>query len=301
MPTRNGSTATTQSSGGRMGVDQFLAGLREHESDNRNAINPNTSASGYYQYTDSTWGGYGGYDEAHKAPFGVQHKRARQDALSAYDQHGDWERVAMNHFYPAWADEPKSQWNSQPAPHNPTGSEFVSSVMSNSGQSSGGSNGNAPPGQSSMDFEVPDYPSTPAPLPASSVRDYAERRRQASRNLESALAKRERGEAQQSQKLERTKERLEREAEEAEDTQRAELSAAGMARQPRGIGRALRDIQTDRSEALSDAQFDKSQQLAALDFAVNQARNERDRTRSNIRADKATERTQLDRLIGGSG
>lgn len=210
----------------------------------------------------------------------------------------------MNHFYPKWADDPKSQWDQQPAPHNPTGSEFVSSVMANTG--AGGPGG--PPssrsgngGSSSMDFEVPDYPSTPAPLQRGSIRDYARRRRQASRNLESAIAKRERGEAQTGQQLERTKERLEREAEEAEDTQRSELSAAGMARQPRGIGRALRDIQTSRSEALSDAQFDRSQQLASLDFAVNQARNERDRTRSNIRADKATERTMLDRLIGGSG
>lgn len=289
---------------GRSGVNQYLTGLRQHESGGRNIRNQggHSSASGLYQYTDPTWGNYGGYDEAIDAPKSVQTERARQDALQAYQKYGDWDRVAMDHFYPAWADEPKSTWDRTPAPGNPTGAEYVNSVTARMGMP----NGNAPPGQnqgggSSMDYEVPDYPTTPAPLGRDSIRDYAQRRRDASRSLEQALAKRKRGEAKAEQNLQRTRERLEREAERTEDEQRNTLSARGLARQPSGIGRALRNIQTSREEALSDAQYDMSQQLAALDFAVNEARNQRDRVRSNIRADKATERTMLDRLIGGSG
>ena len=45
---------------------------------NPRAENPTTSASGLYQFTDGTWGGYGGYSRASQAPVSVQTERFYQ-------------------------------------------------------------------------------------------------------------------------------------------------------------------------------------------------------------------------------
>lgn len=115
------------------GVDAFLAGLRQHESNNNyTAKNPISSASGAYQYINSTWNNYGGYRTAREAPRAVQDQRARQDALNAFKRFGNWEQVAANHFYPAWAGD-RSRWGSSPSPGNPTVASYVRSVMSKMG------------------------------------------------------------------------------------------------------------------------------------------------------------------------
>lgn len=123
-------------------LERFLAALRKHESDNRNRPNQggHSSASGYYQYVNSTWANYGGYRRAMDAPFEVQHQRAREDAIRAWRKHGgDWEKVAAEHFYPGLAGD-KSQWHLIPGqergkafPGNPTMRRYVSSVMSSMG------------------------------------------------------------------------------------------------------------------------------------------------------------------------
>lgn len=50
---------------------------RESGGDPR-AQNPTSSASGLFQITDGTWGGYGGYKHAKDAPVSVQEERAAQ-------------------------------------------------------------------------------------------------------------------------------------------------------------------------------------------------------------------------------
>jgi muramidase (phage lysozyme) len=45
---------------------------------NITAQNPTSTASGKWQFLDSTWGGYGGYAKARYAPESVQDDRARQ-------------------------------------------------------------------------------------------------------------------------------------------------------------------------------------------------------------------------------
>lgn len=51
--------------------------LRRESGGNPTAQNPVSSASGLWQFLDSTWGGYGGYQHAKDAPASVQNERAR--------------------------------------------------------------------------------------------------------------------------------------------------------------------------------------------------------------------------------
>lgn len=127
-PQANGNVLTDR---GR--VNSFLAALRQHESSNNyTAKNPISTASGAYQYINSTWGGYGGYATARQAPAAVQDQRARQDALRSFDRFGNWEQVAANHFYPAWAGD-RNKWGRSPSRGNPTVASYVRSVMSKMG------------------------------------------------------------------------------------------------------------------------------------------------------------------------
>lgn len=121
-------------------LESFLAGLRRHESGgNYRAKNPSSTASGAYQYLDSTWNNYGGYRHAKDAPPEVQDRRAREDVQRALQRYnGDWEKVAAAHFAGAgWvAKHPdKRTWGQNPAPGstNPNVSSYVSSVLRNAG------------------------------------------------------------------------------------------------------------------------------------------------------------------------
>ncbi len=52
--------------------------ILQRESHGTNAENPSSSASGYWQFIDSTWNGYGGYDHASDAPASVQDAKAAE-------------------------------------------------------------------------------------------------------------------------------------------------------------------------------------------------------------------------------
>lgn len=148
-------TATSGSGSGAAGlsvgahaIDKFLYGLRMHESrgdytaengGTRGANGPNdSSASGAYQYIDSTWGNYRGYKYAAAAPPAIQDERARQDASRLYSRYGNWRMVAAAHFQgEGWLkrNSDPSKWDSagNRSGGNPPVSMYVKSVLDRAG------------------------------------------------------------------------------------------------------------------------------------------------------------------------
>lgn len=278
-------------------LEQFLSGLRQHESGGRNIPNQSgSSASGYYQYVDGTWNDYGGYDRAIDAPFEVQHQRAAEDASRAYDRYGSWDQVAVNHFYPAWADQP-GKWDRSPtggAYNNPSVNDYVSSVLGSTGLSGGGQGGGG--GGFTMP-EVGSYPTTPPPLGRSDLQEFGQRRRDASRALQEALARAGHGREKIDSAFEQFTNSLERERGRTQRDTMQQLGGRGTARTPRFGGRALVDIRDEFAERRAEGESMRADKLGALDEMVREARTSRDQTLTDIEADKARRRTGLDQLI----
>ena len=87
--------------------------IRKRESSgNYTALNKEAvgnTASGAYQYTDSTWNGYGGYAKAMLAPKAVQDRRFQEDiARRVLKYNGDPFKVIAEHYLPAWANQPQN-------------------------------------------------------------------------------------------------------------------------------------------------------------------------------------------------
>lgn len=83
--------------------------LRQKESSgNYQAVNPRSTASGAYQYTDGTWNGYGGYAKAALAPPDVQDRRFAQDVQARLAAYGDDPyKAIVAHYLPALANQPQ--------------------------------------------------------------------------------------------------------------------------------------------------------------------------------------------------
>jgi len=80
--------------------DEYLYRLAHYESKgNPAAHNPKSTASGAFQYTDDTWGNYGGYKSALHAPMEVQYKRASEDLDKRLaHNNGDLVATTLTHF-----------------------------------------------------------------------------------------------------------------------------------------------------------------------------------------------------------
>ena len=71
-------SSSGQVNGHPCGGDLPACYILARESHGTNAENPRSSASGYWQFLDSTWNGYGGYRHASDAPADVQDAKARE-------------------------------------------------------------------------------------------------------------------------------------------------------------------------------------------------------------------------------
>lgn len=83
---------------GKADIERIMATIRQLESGNnytiRNTWVPSNTASGAYQFIDSTWGGYGGYRSAWMAPKAVQDAKAREMITSILNSNG-WDIRAV--------------------------------------------------------------------------------------------------------------------------------------------------------------------------------------------------------------
>jgi hypothetical protein len=86
--------------------------IKQRESNgNYQAVNPRSSASGAYQYTDSTWNGYGGYPKAALAPPQVQDAKFAHDVAARLAAYGnDPYKAIVAHYLPALANQP-NRWD----------------------------------------------------------------------------------------------------------------------------------------------------------------------------------------------
>ncbi len=133
-------TGSAPVSGDGFTIDAILYGVKMHESGGSYTIQnqSGSSASGAYQYLDSTWNGYGGYSRAMYAPPEVQDARARQDFAAAFSKYGNWDQAIMSHFGgPGFASDPSNFSSIPGAPgyNNPTGRTFLDSVYSKASSS----------------------------------------------------------------------------------------------------------------------------------------------------------------------
>ncbi len=78
-------------------------------SNNYQAKNSRSTASGAYQYIDGTWDNYGGYPTAAMAPPEVQDRRFQEDLARRIDKYdGDVYKAIAEHYLPALANRPET-------------------------------------------------------------------------------------------------------------------------------------------------------------------------------------------------
>jgi hypothetical protein len=95
-----------------------LATIREVESaGDYRAQSPGSSASGAYQFLDSSWNGYGGYTHAKDAPPAIQDAKAVEFAGSILERHGgDITSVPVVWYLGHLPDPGSTEWDTIPVP-----------------------------------------------------------------------------------------------------------------------------------------------------------------------------------------
>jgi hypothetical protein len=109
-----GNGGTTAAACGELAV--ILDTIRTIESGgNYEAPKNRGGASGAYQYIDSTWAGYEGYESAYLAPPDIQDARAASDVQAILAKYGDVAYVPVVWYWPRAASDP-SQLDIVPMP-----------------------------------------------------------------------------------------------------------------------------------------------------------------------------------------
>ncbi len=93
---------------------QIESGGNYQEGNPKNNGHVTSTATGAYQYLDSTWNNYGGYPHAYLAPPSVQDRREIEDTMKIWHKYGNWQQVIAYHIYPAWAGDPSQHWGECP-------------------------------------------------------------------------------------------------------------------------------------------------------------------------------------------
>ena len=98
-------------------VRRALATIRAMESGgNYTATNPTSSASGAYQFLDSTWGGFGGYARAKDAPPAVQDQKAALMVMAIQKRFGPDPKWIPASWYVGMRGAATIDWNTVAAP-----------------------------------------------------------------------------------------------------------------------------------------------------------------------------------------
>jgi murein DD-endopeptidase MepM/ murein hydrolase activator NlpD len=99
-------------------IEVVLATIRDIESGaDYRAQSRGSSASGAYQFLDTTWNGYGGYTHAKDAPPAVQDAKAAEQVRAILDGHGGDVTAVPVAWYLGHVPEPGSpEWDTIPAP-----------------------------------------------------------------------------------------------------------------------------------------------------------------------------------------
>ncbi len=115
-PPATSSPCPVQVSGGKLAV--VLATIRTLESGgNYTARAAGSSASGAYQFIDTTWAGYGGYAEAWLAPPEVQDAKAAKNVSAVLaGTHGDVTAVPVVWYIGHLPPPGSPEWDSVPYP-----------------------------------------------------------------------------------------------------------------------------------------------------------------------------------------
>lgn len=263
----------SQIGGGGGRLDEVLDALMMAESGGQNAHNPNSSASGYFQYIDSTWNNYKGYSRASHAPYEVQREKARKDLQSKFNRYGNWDQAIASWLSPVHAANP-STWGQSPGTGNPSVMDYVGRVKSHLGESvnlgpGGSPRGGGGPGGRDTSGQV--GAERLQALTAAELADLDREMRQARTGIQQARTQSRRGIQNVQSNFNTFLQRLQDRTQEAQNTIRDRASARGLAGQPAFEGIRNRELRQDKEEDIADAQSQKAQQIQGFRQDTGQA------------------------------